>query len=802
MTGGADEHGKPVYEVYYSCAQQDEAFCLELEKYLKPLERENLLKGWHRGMIPIGANETQEIESHRQRASVILLLISPDYLVTDACYNEMQWAWQCEQAGEKHVIPIILRAISVEPGSKTFPFKTTQLLPTGGRPITDWRPRDKAYQDIVMGVRRKLEQEVQHRRESIPSLVWNIPYTQNPFFTGREHLLQQLHANLTGNKAAVLTQPQAISGLGGIGKTQTAVEYAYRHRDDYHYILWVNADTRDTIITSFLQLATLLKLTEREAQDQNIMIAAIKGWFTAHDGWLVIFDNADDLPIVEDFLPSGGRGRLLITTRAHAPGALANSLAVEQMDIQEAMLLLLRRAKVVQPDEQFEPVSPADRATAEAIARELDGLPLALDQAGAYIEETQCSLTSYLNQYRKRQTALLKRRGGTGKQHPEPIATTWSLSFEQVEKSSAVAADLLRFLSFLAPEAIPEQLIIKGASKLNPNLQPLADDESLLNEAIAALARYSLVKRKREDSTLTVHRLVQTVVKNSLDEQTQRQWAEYAVRAVNEALPDVQDYRNWPLCQQFLPHAQTCTVLIDQWLFVFSEAGRLCNQVGLYLWDHAQYVEAETFYRRAISIGEKTLGPEHPNLATALNNLASVYDDQGKYEEAELLLQRAITIGEKTLGPEHPGLAIRLNNLAELYRKQRKYEEAELLLQRAIAIGEKPLGLEHPNLAIALNNLSNLYQDQGKYEEAEPLLQRAFTITEKTLGSEHPSLAIRLNNLANLYQNQGKYTEAELMFQRAIAIFEKVFGSAHPSTITARENYVGLLREWKKGEGG
>jgi hypothetical protein len=215
----------------------------------------------------------------------------------------------------------------------------------------------------------------------------------------------------------------------------------------------------------------------------------------------------------------------------------------------------------------------------------MGGLPLALDQAGAYIEETQCSLTSYLNQYqyRKRQAALLQRRGGPGKQHPEPVATTWSLSFEQVEKLNPIAPDLLRFLSFLAPDAIPEQLVINGASELSPTLQPLATDESLLDEAIAALARYSLVKRKREDSTLTVHRLVQAVVKNNMDEQTQRQWAEYTVRAVNKAFPAVKDYRNWPRCQQFLPHAQTCVALIDQWQFVFPEVGRLYNQVGYYL---------------------------------------------------------------------------------------------------------------------------------------------------------------------------------------------------------------------------
>ncbi len=302
----------------------------------------------------------------------------------------------------------------------------------------------------------------------------------------------------------------------------------------------------------------------------------------------------------------------------------------------------------------------------------MDGLPLALDQAGAYIEETQCSLASYLNQYRIRQGALLKRRGGTGKQHPEPVAATWSLSFEQVEKLNPVAADLLRFLSFLAPDAVPESLVIDGASELGPTLQPLATDAALLDESIAALARYSLVKRKREDATLTVHRLVQTVLKNGMDEPTQRQWAEYAVRAVNEAFPDVGDYRNWPRHQQFLPHSQACAALIDQWQFAFSEAGRLCNQVGYYLDDRAQYTESQTFFQRAITIGEKTLGPDHPNLAIRLNNLALLYKKQGKYEEAEPLYRRAIAIFEKVFGPTHPNTITVRKNYEEFLRQWKK----------------------------------------------------------------------------------------------------------------------------------
>src|SRR6266566_4042478 len=177
-----------------------------------------------------------------------------------------------------------------------------------------------------------------------PERAWNIPYTRNLLFTGRDKLLQQLHAHFTSNEAVVLTQPQAISGLGGVGKTQTAVEYAYRHCNEYRYVLWVHAATRDTIITSFLELANLLKLLERQEQDQNVMLAAVKNWFASHDRWLLIFDDADELSLVEEFLPTGGKGHLLLTTRAHTLGTLAYGIEVEQMTSQEGMLLLLRRA--------------------------------------------------------------------------------------------------------------------------------------------------------------------------------------------------------------------------------------------------------------------------------------------------------------------------------------------------------------------------------------------------------------------------------------------------------------------------
>jgi hypothetical protein len=341
--------------------------------------------------------------------------------------------------------------------------------------------QNKEFVSAVVGVRAALEEikanppvsSVSTQPETTQSSsAWNVPYLRNPFFTGREELLKHLHDNLTQSKAAALTQAQAIHGLGGIGKTQTAVEYAYRYGDAYHFVLWVNAATRDELITSFVGLATLLNLPERQEQDQTKIVAAVKQWFTTHDGWLLIVDNADDLAVAGEFLPTGGKGHLLLTTRAHAIGPRASGIEVEKLDSQQGMLLLLRRANVLRLDASLDDAPLADRTAAAAIVEEMDGLPLALDQAGAFIEETQSTVTDYLQRYRQRQDVLLQRRGGPGKDHPEPVATTWSLSFERVEELNPLAAELLRCCAFLAPDAIPEQMIIDGASELRTILQP------------------------------------------------------------------------------------------------------------------------------------------------------------------------------------------------------------------------------------------------------------------------------------------------------------------------------------------
>jgi predicted ATPase len=234
--------------------------------------------------------------------------------------------------------------------------------------------------------------------------VWQIPYRRNPFFTGREDVLNQLHEHLMLAKTAALTQPPAITGLGGIGKTQIAIEYAYRHRAEYKHVLWVNASEPLTLTEGFVQIARALQLPIKEEQDQNIVIEAVKQWLLNSDGWLLILDNADDLPFAYTFLPTTGTGHVLLTTREHKTGRIARGFEVKPMEKEEGVLFLLRRSKVLDsPVAPLTQTKETDQQVAADIVKELDGLPLALDQAGAYIEEMECDLSTYLHRYRQNQ---------------------------------------------------------------------------------------------------------------------------------------------------------------------------------------------------------------------------------------------------------------------------------------------------------------------------------------------------------------------------------------------------------------
>ena len=242
--------------------------------------------------------------------------------------------------------------------------------------------------------------------EQVP--LWSIPFQKNLYFTGREDELARLYHALTKEKNVVLTQPQMISGLGGIGKTQLAIEYAYRHRNDYQYIFWVRADTNELLILDYTEIANSLDLPMKDEKDQRLIVRAVINWLQSHTDWLLILDNADNLEAVRDFLPKKGNGHILLTTRSPAIGIDAQGIELDSMRPEESVLFLMRRAKLLNLDSSIDSVSDIDRSKAREIAKNMGDLPLALAQAGAYIEETECGLQGYLRLYQARGVKLLK----------------------------------------------------------------------------------------------------------------------------------------------------------------------------------------------------------------------------------------------------------------------------------------------------------------------------------------------------------------------------------------------------------
>jgi len=664
--------------VFISYAHEDEALLQQLHTHLSPLTRQGLIATWYDRELVAGTDWAGEIDAHLEQASIILLLVSADFIASRYCYEvEMTRALERHEAGQARVIPIALRPADW----KGMPFASLHALPTDARAITTWTNQDAAFVDVAAGIRRAIEDLSQlpasTARAALPP-IWNIPYPRNSFFLGRDKLLEErLHTQLQAGQTTALSQsPQAISGLGGIGKTQLAVEYAYRYHQDYEAVLWARAETREELIASYSTLATLLKLPEQQAGDQEITLAAVKRWLQMHQKWLLILDNADAVELLPPFLPPVAGGHVLLTTRAWDMRRLARRLEVETLPVEQGALLLLRRAALLPPDGTLEQASADERRLASALTSELGGLPLALDQAGAYLEATGMSLEEYQCISQTHRQTLLNERRSLVEDHPASVATTWSLSFARVETKSPAAADLLRLCAYLAPDAIPEAILTQGAEHLGDLLAPVAADAFLFAQAIEALRASSLLARDPRTKTLSVHRLVQAVLRDTLPTEDERQWKQRAVLAVTAARPDVQDVKQWDACERWLPHALLCATWIEQEPISSPEAALLLNDAGYYLSERARYREAEPLLKRALEIREQELGAQHPDTAGSLNNLAGLYQDQGKYAEAEPLLKRALAIVERVLGPDHPHTRTVRANYVALLRVMGRDEEA------------------------------------------------------------------------------------------------------------------------------
>ncbi|CAN5906184.1 hypothetical protein BH20PSE1_BH20PSE1_14280 [soil metagenome] len=497
MTEGG---GAPIH-LFYSYSHKDEKLRNQLETHLALLRRQGLIHQWHDRRIGAGQEWAGAIDVNLESAQIILLLVSADFIASDYCYEkEMARAIERHEAGEARVIPVILRAVDW----KDAPFAKLQALPKDGKPVTAWADRDAAWLDVAQGIRKAVEAVARAERQDAEEVrrYWHVPHPRNPFFTGREQTLSRLAQIFQARRQV------ALSGLGGMGKTQVAVEYAYRHREAYQAILWADAETVEALTSSFGALCQVLQLPERAAADQGVAVAAVSRWLARSSGWLLILDNADDLSIPRPLIPSDPQGKVLVTTRAQATGTI-EPLDMTKMAAEEGALFLLRRTKCLAQDASLEHASAADRQAASALVEALDGLPLALDQAGAYIEETPSTLGEYLDLYEAEGKALRAARGELAPDHAS-VSATFSLAFKRLAGRSQAAADLISACACLAPNAIPEEIFTAGAAELGEAIGGAVTGPAQFAKLVREATRYSLIERQPARRTLEIHRVGRT----------------------------------------------------------------------------------------------------------------------------------------------------------------------------------------------------------------------------------------------------------------------------------------------------
>ena len=431
-----------------------------------------------------------------------------------------------------------------------------------------------------------------------------------------------------------------IHGLGGVGKTQLVLEYAHWHAAEYELIWWIPAQ-RTTAVAALVRLARQLGLQDQADQDE--MVAELFDVLRRRDRWLLIYDDADTPEQLEPLLPPGGDGQVLVTSRNRAWGRVAVPLPLDVLRREESVALLCRRT------------GTQDAAGAATLAEFLGDLPLALEEAAAYIDETKVGLSDYLRLARERTVELFGLERPVADQ--QRVATAWSMSLDHVRAQAPAAAALLDLCAFLAPDDIPRELPCRDPDRLPSPLAQAARDPLAYNEALRALGRYSLATVT--PTALGVHLLVQVVVRARLGPEGERRWGEVAVGLLHESFPDRSwDVAAWPACQRLLPHVLAAAEHTERLRVGGEHSGWLLDRASAYLRARHQPRQARPIAERALTVTLATFGPDDRAMADRHDALSRVLRDLGDLPGARAELERALTIVEAALGPDHPTVAV------------------------------------------------------------------------------------------------------------------------------------------------
>jgi tetratricopeptide (TPR) repeat protein len=696
--------------VFVSYAREDEPMKNRLLERLRSFETNGALSLWHDRKLIAGERFDSEIAEQIESADFVLLLVSRSFLESPYCALEAETAMAREST---RVIPVILEDCAW----RDRPFRKYNAVPTDGRSVASWPGEEQAFDDIIGHVRRAVAEVWRPVSNLAP---------RNRGFIGREELLAQLH----GTEAAVLT------GIDGAGKSALALEYAHRHGAEYSILWWIHANEPATLDSEYAALAGALELPEAMLIDENAIVQAVKRYLADTPRWLLIFDDAEDAADIAPYVPGGAMGRAIVTSRNPPRPGTATPLTVDVMQRDESVALLLSRS------------GADDAGGAEALAHELGDLPLALEQAAAFIERTASSFADYVESFR------------TARGEKHTIATTWKLSIDNIRE----VARPVMFCAFVAPDEIPRSL-------LNDS-----DGKSAVNKAVAAARAYSLIRADGE--SIGIHKLVQLVIRDEMSADERAQWTRKVCGVVNGAFPmNPEDSREWRPAARLLSHVQAACRIAEGEDAGNADAGPLLNRAGMYLRHRGIIDAALDVFGRAERWVVRFGGADDAALAAIRSNATVARGETGDRAGAIDLFRAKLELDRRTYGDLHAVVAQDLSNLGNAFAESGSPEEGLPILREAEALFET-LGIDK-HLAVTRSNIAIAYERMGDRESAASELRAALAIQEKHYGHGNAKLIRTLFNLGVVEQS-----EAHLL--RAIEIAERELGPDDAETYRLR----------------
>ncbi len=639
-----------------------------------------------------------------------------------------------------------------------------------------------------------------------PARVWRAP-ARNQGFTGRDAAIEELRERL--NSSTALAGPAVLQGIGGVGKTQIAIEYLHRFAADYDVVWWISADQPALVVTALADLARELELpTVTRADEQVAAVLEALRLGTPSPRWIIIFDNTDDPEKIRPLIPTGA-GDVILTTPGQEWSRQAWTLDINVFDRSESVTLLTRRVPGLSADD------------ADAIAAKLGDLPLAVEQAATWLATTAMSARSYLDILDEQLPRILNEPPPPGYRHP--AAETWRLSQQRLREANPAAALLVELCAFLAPEPIPTGLLDSpGMIDVLATVNPTLRDRLLRGSLVREVARFGLARVDSAVNALRMHRLVQSVIRGDLNPEDQRiRQGQTHVILANVPREDPEDQDSWPVYGGLLAHLEPSKALESD----DTEVHRLVIDVVRYLryrgdlaggqglaertlqqWvprlgeDHASVLRMRTElanllrqhgeYRTALEIHEdagarlvQTLGDSHPYTLVAQSGTAADLRGLGEYRRARELDEQTVVRWQATMGDEHRRSLMSANNLATSLRLVGEFQRALLLDEDTVRRYEKALGSTHRSTLITRTNYGRDLREVGELAKAHAVLDRAWSDCRSALSESHPTTLMAKKSLAVTLRRLGQLHDARKIIEQALIDFERSLRPGHPDRL-------------------